>query len=72
MRRADTRSWVTLPDGQQVWSEDAMPPGAYKLGVAVNGRTISVPVTLAAGDVKLVWIADCGARAQTAVVSLHP
>lgn len=72
MRRADTRSWVTLPDGQQVWSEDAMPPGAYKLGVAVNGRTISVPVTLAAGDVKLVWIADCGARAQTAVVSLRP
>lgn len=72
VRRADTRSWVTLPDGQQVWSEDAMPPGAYKLGVAVNGRTISVPVTLAAGDVKLVWIADCGARAQTAVVSLHP
>ena len=71
MRRADTRSWVTLPDGQQVWSEDAMPPGAYKLGVAVNGRTISVPVTLAAGDVKLVWIADCGARAQTAVVSLR-
>ena len=72
MRRADTRSWVTLPDGQQVWSEDAMPPGAYKLGVAVNGRTISVPVTLAAGDVKLVWIADCGARAQTVVVSLRP
>lgn len=72
MRRADTRSWVTLPDGQQVWSEDAMPPGAYKLGVAVNGRTISVPVSLAAGDVKLVWIADCGARAQTAVVSLRP
>lgn len=72
MRRADTRSWVTLPDGQQVWSEDAMPPGVYKLGVAVNGRTISVPVTLAAGDVKLVWIADCGARAQTAVVSLRP
>ena len=71
MRRADTRSWVTLPDGQQVWSEDAMPPGAYTLGVAVNGRTISVPVTLAAGDVKLVWIADCGARAQTAVISLR-
>ena len=71
IRRADTRSWVTLPDGQQVWSEDAMPPGAYKLGVAVNGRTVSVPVTLAAGDVKLVWIADCGARIETAVVSLR-
>ncbi len=72
IRRADTRSWVTLPDGQQVWSEDAMPPGVYKLGVVVNERTIQVPVTLAAGDVKLVWIADCGARVQTAVVSLRP
>lgn len=72
IRRADTRSWVTLPDGQQVWSEDAMSPGVYELGVVVNERTIQVPVTLAAGDVKLVWVADCGARVQTAVVSLRP
>lgn len=70
IRRADTRSWATLPDGQQVWSEDAMMPGDYGIGVSVNGRTVSVPVTLKPGDVKLVWVANSGQLFKTAVVSL--
>ncbi len=70
IRRADTRSWVSLPDGQQVWSEDAMVPGSYQIGVTVNGRTVTVPITLGADDVKLVWIADSGALFRTAVLSL--
>ncbi len=60
MRKADTRSWTTLPDGQQVWEDGAMIPGNYQVGVNVNGRTISVPVTLGADETVLVWIADLG------------
>jgi len=70
MREADTRSWVTLPDGQQVWSEDAMTPGAYQVGVTVNGRMVSVPVTLNADETVLVWIADLGRTFRTAVAKL--
>lgn len=70
IRRADTRSWATLPDGQQVWSEGAMMPGNYGIGISVNGRTVSVPVTLESGDVKLVWVVNSGQLFRTAVVSL--
>jgi len=70
MRKADTRSWVTLPNGQQVWSEDAMAPGAYQVGVNVNGRTVAVPVTLGAGETAFVWIADLGQTFRTAVAKL--
>lgn len=60
LRSADTRSWVTLPDGQQVWQETAMKPGEYQLGVSVNGRTVTVPVALKPGETRIVWIADTG------------
>jgi len=70
MREADTRSWVTLPDGQQVWSEDAMVPGAYQIGVNVNGRTISVPVMLNADETVFVWIADLGRTFRTGVAKI--
>ena len=70
IRRADTRSWATLPDGQQVWSEGAMAPGDYRIGVSVNGRTVPVPVTLKSGDVKLLWVVDSGQLFRADVVSL--
>ena len=71
LRRADTRSWATLPDGVQVWEEDAMAPGNYSLGVELGGgRTLSVPLALAAGDVTLVWVADVGQTLATSVVPL--
>lgn len=60
LRSADTRSWITLPDGQQVWQETAMKPGEYQLGVSVNGRTVTVPVALKPGETRIVWIADTG------------
>lgn len=70
IRRADTRSWATLPDGQQVWSEGAMAPGDYRIGVSVNGRTVPVPVSLKSGDVKLLWVVDSGQIFRADVVSL--
>jgi len=70
LRSADTRSWVTLPDGQQLWEDGAMLPGEYRIGLSVNGRTASVPVVLVAGETKLLWIADTGREFRTAVAGL--
>ena len=70
VRRADTRSWITLPDGQQVWEDGDMAPANYQIGVEVNGRTVAVPVTLGANETKLLWIADCGTAFRTALATL--
>ena len=59
-READTRSWVTLPEAQYVWCDGDMAPGDYQFGVTVDGVTSTVPVSLAAGETKILWIADCG------------
>jgi len=70
LRRADTRSWVTLPDGQQVWEDGEMLPGSYQIGVSAGGRNATFPVTLAAGETKLLWIADTGQEFRSAVAGL--
>lgn len=70
VRRADTRSWITLPDGQQVWECGEMEPANYQIGVSVNGRTVTVPVALGANETKLLWIADCGTAFRTALATL--
>lgn len=70
VRSADTRSWVTLPDGQQIWEDGSMKPGEYNISVMVNGRRVSVPVSLSAGQTRLLWIADCGQGFKTALATL--
>jgi hypothetical protein len=60
IRRADTRSWITLPAVQHVWCDDDMAAGCYELSVAVNGNVIPVKVTLAPGETRLVWVARTG------------
>ena len=60
MRSADTRSWRTLPASQQVWCDSGMAPGTYDVAVVVNGRTVTARVPLAAGETRLLWIADTG------------
>lgn len=72
-RDADTRSWVTLPDAQYVWCDGDMVPGDYQFGVTVDGVSFTVPVSLAAGETKLLWISDCGGglRHQCAIIGRH-
>lgn len=60
VRRADTRSWVTLPAMQHVWCASDMNPGDYELGVCAGGRTISVKVPLADKETRILWIASTG------------
>ena len=70
IRRADTRSWITLPDGQQVWDDGEMEPGNYRIGVNAGGRMTAVDVNLSANETRLLWIADSGASFQMAQAAL--
>ena len=72
-READTRTWVTLPEAQYVWCDSDMAPGDYQFGVTVDGVSSTVPVSLAAGETKLLWISNCGGglRHQCAIIGKH-
>ena len=72
-RAADTRTWVTLPEAQYVWCDSDMAPGDYQFGVTVDGVSSTVPVSLAAGETKLLWISNCGGalRHQCAIIGKH-
>ena len=69
-READTRTWVTIPEAQYVWCDSDMAPGDYQFGVTVDGVSSTVPVSLAAGETKLLWISSCGGglRHQCAII----
>lgn len=56
MRRADIRSWTTLPVAQHVWSDAAMDPGVYEIEFTVNGAKSTARVPLAAGETRLLWV----------------
>ena len=71
-RSADTRSWRTLPSSQQVWCDDGMKPGVYAVSVSVNGRTITAQVSLAAGETRVLWIADAGSVVRGASAAAGP
>lgn len=62
MRRADTRSWRTLPATVEVWEDNDMSPGDYQ----VFGETVS----LAAGETKLLWVAEFGGPRISRVIKL--
>ncbi len=70
IRSADTRSWRSLPALQQVWCDPGMAPGTYDVAVNVNGRTIAARVPLAAGETRLLWIADSGMVVRGASASI--
>ena len=70
IRRADVRSWVTLPAAQQVWCDGALEPGVRDVSVTVNGRTVSARVPLAAGETRVLWLADLGGTLRGASAPL--
>jgi len=68
IRRADTRSWATLPVAQQVWRDAEMAPGVYDVELYVNGRKTVARVPLAAGETRLLWLANTGGTLRGASV----
>ena len=71
---ADTRSWVTLPDAQYVWCDGDMTPGSYQFGVSVDGVASTIPLSLSAGETKLLLVSNfTGAlTCQCATISPTP
>ena len=72
VRSADTRSWRTLPASQQVWSDAEMEPGVYDVAVSVNGRVVTARIPLAAGETRVLWIADAGTAVRGGSASAGP
>lgn len=56
IRRADTRSWRTLPLGEQVWSDATLSPGTHDFDVCFGGVACSVSVDLKLGETKIIYI----------------
>lgn len=61
IRRADTRSWVTLPAGGQVWCAGDMAPGDYEVRIDCGGRSAVFKTPLAADETRLLFVAAPGA-----------
>ena len=70
LRSADVRSWATLPAAQQAWCADSLEPGTHEVRVMVNGRTVTARVPLAAGETRVLWLADLGGTMRGASASL--
>lgn len=70
VRRSDTRSWITLPAVQHVWSNGALQPGVHDVAIKVNGVPFSAKVSLAAGETKLLYVAKTGSVVRGGSVSL--
>jgi len=71
LTRADTRAWYTLPMTVQLY-RGGVSPGAhtFELRNQVTGFVTRVPVTVAEGETRIVWIADLGGNARVATASL--
>ena len=71
INRADTRAWYTLPMTAHVW-RGGVEPGERTLEFRnpLTGLIARVPVTVAAGETRLVWAADTGGNIRAATASL--
>ncbi|MDX9868126.1 MAG: hypothetical protein RBT78_09400 [Kiritimatiellia bacterium] len=72
INRADTRAWYTLPVVSHLF-RGGVEPGEHviELRNPVNGFVTRVPVRVAEGETRLVWVADLGGNARVATASLN-
>lgn len=72
VNRADTRAWYTLPMVAHLW-RGAIEPGEHtvELRNPLNGLVTRIPITVAPGEKRLVWIADTGYNARVSSASLN-
>jgi hypothetical protein len=72
LNRADTRAWYTLPTAAHVYRGGTEPgERVLELRNPANGFVTRVPVKVAAGETRLVWVADIGGNARVATASLN-
>ncbi len=68
---ADTRAWYTLPMVTHLY-RGAIAPGSHTLQCrnAATGAMVTLPVTVAKGETRLIWIANTGGIVVTANATL--
>ena len=68
---SDTRAWYSIPMGTQLY-RGAVEPGTHLLHCRAPGSVgeLTIPVTVAEGETRLVWIAAPGGIAVAATASL--
>jgi hypothetical protein len=68
---ADTRAWYSIPMATQLY-RGPISAGTHILTCrgSLSGTTLAIPVTVSAGETRLVWIADTGGIAVVATASL--
>jgi len=68
---ADTRAWYSLPMVAQLY-RGSLSAGTHTLQCRnpATGTILTIPVTLAEGETRLIWIADTGGIAVAATASL--
>lgn len=72
INKADTRAWYTLPMGCQLYRGPVQPgEHVFELRNRNTGFVTRVPVTVSAGETRLVWVADIGGNARVATASLN-
>lgn len=72
INKADTRAWYTLPMVSHLY-RGGMEPGEHviELRSKANGFVTRVPVKLAAGETRIVWVADFGGNSRVTTASLN-
>ncbi len=70
LRRADTRSWLTLPAQTQVATVEDITPGAYALKLTTVHGVTTFECTLKADETRLIYVADVARGARLASCSL--
>lgn len=72
INRADTRAWYTLPMSTQLY-RGGVAPGSHTLELRnpVTGYTLQIPVSVAQGETRLIWVADLGGNARIVTASLN-
>ena len=68
---ADTRAWYSIPMVTHLY-RGPLSAGTHMLQCRnpATGAAFSIPVTVTAGETRLVWIADTGGMAAAATASL--
>lgn len=72
INRADTRAWYTLPMVAHLF-RGGIEPGAHSLELRNQGTgyVTRIPVSVAEGETRIVWIADLGGNARVVTASLN-
>ncbi len=68
---SDTRAWYSIPMDTQLY-RGSITPGSHTLECRspLSGEPMTIPITVAAGETRVVWIADTGGIAVAATASL--